>query len=220
MIPFRFDAERTRRTGIAEAVLCEGKTPAQLVTIAAAIQRDGVRLLFTRLWPEQFAALPADLQTAFDYDAISGTAILGHAPLATPPHPGVGIVAAGTSDLRVAREAARTLEFYNYAAPITADVGVAGLWRLTDQLETLRAHRIIIAVAGMEGALFSVLAGLVAAPVIAVPSSVGYGVAAGGRVALEVALSSCAPGVLAVNIDNGFGAAAAAVKMLRSLERK
>ena len=105
------------------------------------------------------------------------------------------------------------------AGPLTEDVGVTGLWRLTEQLAPLRRHRIIIAVAGMEGALFTVLAGLVEAPIIAVASSVGYGVAHGGRVARDVALASCAPGVMAVNIDNGFGAATAAIKILRSVGR-
>ena len=176
-------------------------------------------MMFTRLWPEMFAVLPADLRQILDYDSLSGTAFLGLADPAPKMIDGIGIVAAGTSDLPVAREAARTLTFHGYAAPLTADVGVAGLWRLTGQLEALRRHRLIIAVAGMEGALFPVLAGLVEAPIIAVASAVGYGVAAGGRVALDAALASCAPGVLAVNINNGFGAAAAAVKIFRSMAR-
>jgi hypothetical protein len=214
---FRLDGERAARTGIAEAVLCEHKSAAQIVAIAAAVIGAEERMLFTRLKPEMFAKLPADLRGSLDYDPVSGTAFLGAA--GDMPIDGIGIVAAGTSDLPVAREAARTLAFHGYAAPLTADIGVAGLWRLTTQLDALRRHRIIIAVAGMEGALFSVLAGLVEAPVIAVASSVGYGVAAGGRLALDVALASCAPGIVAVNIDNGFGAAAAAIKILRSLAR-
>jgi pyridinium-3,5-biscarboxylic acid mononucleotide synthase len=133
--------------------------------------------------------------------------------------PGIGIVAAGTSDLGVAREAARSLLFHGYAAPVVADVGVAGLWRLMARIEEIRAFRIVVAMAGMEGALFSVLAGLIEAPLIAVPTSVGYGVAQGGRTALAAALASCAPGVVAVNIDNGLGAAAAAIKMLRMAGR-
>jgi NCAIR mutase (PurE)-related protein len=107
-----------------------------------------------------------------------------------------------------------TLAFHGYEAPIIADVGVAGLWRLMERLEEIRGFRVVIAVAGMEGALFSVLAGLLGAPVIAVPSSVGYGVAAGGHVALNTALASCAPGLVVVNIDNGFGAACAAIAMM------
>ena len=219
MTEFRLDADRAARTGIPEAVFCEHKSAAQIAAIGAAVAKAGQRMLFTRLRPEMFAALPAGLRDGLDYDPDSGTAFLG----AVTPEPamieGIGIVAAGTSDLPVAREAARTLAFHGYAGPLIADVGVTGLWRLTGQLETLRQHRIIIAVAGMEGALFTVLAGLVEAPVIAVASSVGYGVATGGRVALEVALASCAPGVVAVNIDNGFGAATTAIKMIRSIRK-
>jgi len=111
-----------------------------------------------------------------------------------------------------------SLAFAGYVAPIVADVGVAGLWRLMRRIDEIRAFRVVIAVAGMEGALFSVLSGLVEAPVIAVPTSIGYGVAAGGRTALDSALASCATGVVAVNIDNGFGGASAALRILRRLD--
>ncbi len=206
------DWDREQRTGVPEALFCLGKSAAQVAAIVDAAGTAGKRLLLTRLDPAAFEALPAGTRQALDYDGLSGTAVLGGpVPLAAS---GVGIVAAGTSDLVVAREAARTLAFNGHAAPIIADVGVAGLWRLLDRQDALRGFRLIIAVAGMEGALFSVLAGLVAAPVIAVPTSVGYGVAEGGRTALHAALASCAPGVVAVNIDNGFGAATAAIKML------
>jgi hypothetical protein len=127
------------------------------------------------------------------------------------------VVCAGTSDLPVAREAARTLHFAGYDAPVIADVGVAGLWRLMQRIDEIRSFEVVIAVAGMEGALFSVLAGLVDAPVIAVPTSVGYGVAHGGHAALHSALASCATGIVAVNIDNGFGAAGAALRLLRRM---
>ena len=219
MTDLRLDFDRAARTGVPEAALCEHKSAAQIAAIAVAVAQARGRMMFTRLWPEMFAVLPADLRQILDYDSLSGTAFLGLADPAPKMIDGIGIVAAGTSDLPVAREAARTLTFRGYAAPLTADVGVAGLWRLTGQLEALRRHRLIIAVAGMEGALFPVLAGLVEAPIIAVASAVGYGVAAGGRVALDAALASCAPGVLAVNINNGFGAAAAAVKIFRSMAR-
>jgi NCAIR mutase (PurE)-related protein len=216
---FRLDHDRAARTGIPEAVFCEHKSAVQIAAIGTAVMAAGQRMLFTRLREAMFAALPAGLRDALDYDPLSGTAFLGAAAPGQALIEGIGIVAAGTSDLPVAREAARTLAFHHYAGPVCADVGVTGLWRLTGQLETLRRHRIIIAVAGMEGALFTVLAGLVEAPVIAVASSVGYGVAAGGRVALDVALASCAPGVVAVNIDNGFGAATAAIKIFRCVGR-
>ena len=210
-----FDWEREARTGVAEAVLCDGKTPAQIATIIGeAVVRDS-RLLLTRLAPAQHAALSADMRAALDYDQLSRTAILG-AWRDGRPVAGAVIVAAGTADLPAAREAARTLAFHGHDAPVIADVGVAGLWRLQAQLDRLRAARVLIVAAGMEGALFSVVAGLVSMPVIALPTSIGYGVAAGVTLALHAALSSCAPGVLAVNIDNGFGAAAAAIKILRN----
>jgi NCAIR mutase (PurE)-related protein len=207
---FQIDWDRERRTGVPEAVLCSHKTPAQIAAIvASAADR---RLLLTHLSVDKLAALPAEALARLDHDPLSATAILGgDIPLADS---GVGIVAAGTSDMPVAREAVRTLAFAGHRAEIYADVGVAGLWRLTSRLEDLRRLRVLIAVAGMEGALFSVLAGLVEAPVVAVPTSVGYGVAAGGTAALHSALATCAPGVVVVNVDNGFGAAAAALKML------
>lgn len=210
---FELDWARGERTGVPEAVLCGHKSSEQIGAIVAAAQAKGARLLLTRLEAGAHRRLSTETRVLLDYDPLSRTAVLGGA-IATA-HTGIGIVAAGTSDLPVAREAARALAFCGHAAPIIADVGVAGLWRLTSRIEEIRRFRIVIAVAGMEGALFSVLGGLVAAPVIAVPASVGYGVAAGGGVALNAALASCAPGVVAVNIDNGFGAAAAAIKMLR-----
>jgi NCAIR mutase (PurE)-related protein len=130
----------------------------------------------------------------------------------------VGIVAAGTSDAAVAREAARTLEFNGVASSLFIDVGVAGLWRLTRALPAIAAHPVLIAVAGMDAALPTVLGGLVGALIIAVPTSVGYGVAAGGRTALDAILASCAPGIPVMNIDNGYGAACAALRALQALE--
>ncbi|MCB8877748.1 nickel pincer cofactor biosynthesis protein LarB [Acidisoma silvae] len=211
---FVLDWERTGRTGVAEAVLCDSKLPEQIAAILDQAIADRRRLLLTRLRPDQFHALPHSCRSGLDFDPSSRTAILGAPRPGREPKTGAVIVAAGTSDLAVASEAARTLSFHGYAAPVIADVGVAGLWRLMARLEEIRTARVVIAIAGMEGALFSVLAGLVEAPVIALPSSVGYGVAANGQAALHSALASCAPGVLAVNIDNGFGAAAAAIKIL------
>ncbi len=210
---FRMDWERSQRTGASEAVLCEPKSVAQIEAIlehAAVLHR---RLLLTRLSERRFGRLAASLRDRLDYDAVSRTAILGEP--APPRGTGrIAIVSGGTSDVPVAREALRTLAFEGEAATEIVDVGVAGLWRLTDRIEEIRRHRIVIAVAGMEGALFSVVAGLVPCPVLAVPSSVGYGVGAGGRTALSAALASCAPGIAVVNIDNGFGAAHAALRML------
>jgi len=215
MTEFRLDWDRHARTGTSEAVLCEAKTAAQIDAIAQSAAQLGRRMLFTRLGPRKFERLAGSVRDALDYDLASGTAILGGVP-AVSASGRVAIVAAGTSDLHVAREAERTLRFAGEAATLLADVGVAGLWRLMEHVEALRAHRVVIAVAGMEGALFSVLAGLVPGVVVAVPSSVGYGVGKGGRTALNAALASCASGLAVVNIDNGFGAAHAALRVLGS----
>jgi NCAIR mutase (PurE)-related protein len=215
---FEIDWERERRTGIPEAVLCAFKSSSQIEAILAAAVTADRRLLFTRLEPAVIEALDPESRAQLgNYDPVSRTAWCGPSFAEAALKPGVSIVAAGTSDLPIAAEAARTLEFLGFQAPVIADIGVAGLWRLMRRLDEIRAHRVVIAVAGMEGALFSVLAGLIDAPVIAVPASVGYGVSAGGMAALHSALASCAPGVLTVNIDNGFGAAVAAVKIVNKI---
>lgn len=206
------DLERTGRIGLPEAVHCEMKSPEQIDAIVTASGE--ASLLLTRLAPERYERLAHATRAALDYDPVSRTAIKGEPAQSASP-PAVAIVAAGTSDVPVAREAARTLLFHGTAATVIADVGVAGLWRLMARLEDIRAHQVVVAIAGMEGALFSVLGGLVAAPVVAVPTSVGYGVSAGGQAALTSALASCAPGVTVVNIDNGYGAACAALRILR-----
>ncbi|MCS0500857.1 nickel pincer cofactor biosynthesis protein LarB [Ancylobacter mangrovi] len=215
----RMDWEREARTGMPEAVLCEPKSADQIDRIVAGAKTAGRALLLTRLSPEHHGLLAAQTRAALDYDALSATAIVpaAHGPAALIP--GIGIVGAGSSDAPVAREAARTLTFCGFAAPTILDVGVAGIDRLLVNLPQIRSFDVVICVAGMEGALFSVLAGLVEAPVIAVPTSVGYGVAAGGTLALHSALGGCAPGVVAVNIDNGFGAAAAAIKIMKRTHR-
>ena len=213
MSEFRLDMERGERTGIPEVVFALGKSTRQIADIAQAAIDAQSRMLITRLSAESADVLRrhGDL---FRYDPASVTAEIG-LQLQVEGPPRVAVVAAGTSDLPVAREAERSLAFFGEAALLVADVGVAGLWRLMERIDEIRGCRVVIAVAGMEGALFSVLAGLVRAPVIAVPTSVGYGVAEGGKAALTSALASCAPGLVTVNIDNGFGAAAAAVKMLK-----
>jgi NCAIR mutase (PurE)-related protein len=213
MTEFRVDWQRAGRTGTSEAVLCDPKSAAQIDAILAHAVELGQRLLLTRLGPRKFSRLSAPMRSALDYDAATRTAILGGLPAARGTGR-VAIVCGGTSDLPVAREAERTLAFEGEAATLLADVGVAGLWRLMEHLDDIRRHRVVIAVAGMEGALFSVLAGLVPCAMIAVPTSVGYGAAEGGRTALYAALASCASGLAVVNIDNGFGAAHAALRIL------
>lgn len=202
------DLGRERRIGLPEAIFCERKSAAQL---AAIIEAAPPRLLLTRLSPEQHAALPAVL----DYDSVSRTAFLGDCPEPAGPAR-VAIVTAGSSDVAVAAEAQRTLRFHGLASERFVDVGVAGLWRLLERRDRLAEFPVVIAVAGMEGALFSVLGGLIGSVLIAVPSATGYGIGAGGVAALHSALASCAPGVVAVNIDNGYGAACAAVRVLRA----
>ncbi len=207
---FVLDEARAGRIGFGEAVFCAGKTAAQ---IAAILERAQAPLLLTRLDPERFAALPASTRDGLEYDPLSRTAFWGAPqPLRGPPQ--VGIVTAGTSDLSVAREAARTLRFDGHDATLVADVGVAGLWRLMRRLDELRRMPVLIVAAGMDAALPSVLGGLVGGVIVAVPTSVGYGVATGGHAALNAILASCAPGIVTVNIDNGYGAGCAAMRVL------
>jgi NCAIR mutase (PurE)-related protein len=208
-----FDFDRPARTGLSEAVLCLGKTAPQITEAIALAQDRGLPLLLTRLEPAAFAALVPAVQTALDYDPPSRTAVLG-APPRIAGEPRVAVVTAGTSDLPVGREALRTLAFYGIGTRAITDVGVAGLWRLLEHERALRGYPVVIVVAGMEGALFSVVAGLVGGLVIAVPTSTGYGAARQGDTALHAALASCAPGVVTVNIDNGYGAACAAIRAL------
>ncbi|WP_016956504.1 nickel pincer cofactor biosynthesis protein LarB [Catenovulum agarivorans] len=214
MANFIWDSERKHRTGVAEAIFCQGKSASDLQAIVAHNLAEKNPLLMTRLSEKHWLSLSSEIRQQLDYDQISETAI-GNFKIIEPMPNDICIVCAGTSDLAVAKEAQRTLLFNGCDAPIVADVGVAGLWRLLDKIEHIQQYKIVIAVAGMEGALFSVLAGLITAPVIAVPTSIGYGISADGQAALSSALSSCAPGVMTVNINNGFGAAVAAIKTIR-----
>ena len=209
----RFDWARAERTGVPEAIYAEGKTAERIIDTLREAEARQQAVLLTRLSAEQAQAITvAGLTLAYHPGCRVG--IFGSP--ADPPAgaPTVGIVVAGTADLPVAEEAEKSAAFFGLNAIVYADVGVAGLWRLQGVADDLRRHPLLIAVAGMEAALFSVLAGLLPTPIIAVPTSVGYGVAAGGTLALHAALGGCAPGVVAVNIDNGFGAAAAARKIL------
>jgi hypothetical protein len=208
-----FDHARAARIGLDEAVFCAGKSAAQIAAILeSAGEREG-GLLLTRLSPEKRAALPPALSEAIDYCDLSRTGFYGHLrPISLTGK--VAIVAAGTSDAPVSREAARTLLHAGVGADLITDVGVAGLWRLLDRIEEIRRYPIIVAVAGMDAALASVLGGLFPGALIAVPTSVGYGAAEDGRTALNAMLVSCAPGITVCNIDNGYGAACAALRIL------
>jgi pyridinium-3,5-biscarboxylic acid mononucleotide synthase len=198
------DHDRAARRGYPEAVYCEGKTPPQLTAIAAELRQRETPTLFTRASPSQAKAILAELVDAhYDADA----RLLAWPP--RPPQPGGGLVvvlAAGTSDLPVAREAMLTAAYLGRPTELVVDVGVAGLHRVLGRLELLRSARAIVVAAGMDGALPSVVAGLVSAPVVAVPTPVGYGAAFDGIAALLTMLNACAPGVAVVNIDNGYGA--------------
>jgi NCAIR mutase (PurE)-related protein len=208
---FELDEPRAARIGIGEAVYCAGKSPPQISAILAHAGARGASLLLTRLGPAQFDMLLPAQQEALDYDPVSRTAYAG-APRPLAGNAKIAVVTAGTSDVPVAREAMRTLRFEGYAAEEIVDVGVAGIWRLMRRVESLRLMDVVIVAAGMDAALPSVVGGLVPGLVIAVPTSVGYGVAEGGHAALNAALASCASGIVVVNIDNGYGAACAAIR--------
>jgi NCAIR mutase (PurE)-related protein len=200
----RLDHDRAARRGYAEAVYCEGKSVEQVRAIAAAVRERGAATLFTRACAEHAGAVLAEVSDALhDVEA----RLLAWPP--EPPAPSGGpvvVLAAGTSDLPVAREAALTARYLGRSCELVVDVGVAGLHRVLGCLDLLRGARAIVVAAGMDGALPSVVAGLVAAPVVAVPTSVGYGAALGGLAPLLSMLNSCSPGVAVVNIDNGYGA--------------
>jgi len=198
------DHDRVARRGYAEAVYCEGKSLEQVAAIAAALREKGTRTLFTRASPEHAKTVLLELPDARHNEQAR---LLAWPP--DPPEPTGGrvvVVAAGTSDLPVAREALLTAEHLGRQVELVVDVGVAGLHRVLNHLDTLRAARVVVVVAGMDGALPGVVAGLVSAPVVAVPTSVGYGAAFEGVAALLTMLNACAPGVAVVNIDNGYGA--------------
>ncbi|NEI72457.1 nickel pincer cofactor biosynthesis protein LarB [Rhizobium lusitanum] len=214
-----FDFARAERMGLDEAVLCAGKSSGQIATILRQAQHRGVGLLLTRLSADVHATLLPEFATQIDYCGISRTGFFG--PMRPVTSTGmVAIVAAGTSDAPVAREAERTLRHAGVEATVIIDVGVAGLWRLMNRVEDIRRYPVVIAVAGMDAALASVLAGLVAGLVIGVPTSVGYGAVEAGRTALNAMLASCAQGLTVCNIDNGFGAANAALRALAIASNK
>ena len=212
-LPFAtIDHHRALRQGFPEVIFGEGKLPEQVVAIAERIAARGEGVLVTRAAEATRQALAGRLP-AVEVDAVARTAYL--AP-DEPPPPGSGpvlIVTAGTADLPVAEEAAVTARAMGNEVRRLTDVGVAGIHRLLSRAEVLSDARVVIVVAGMDGALPSVIGGLSAVPVIAVPTSVGYGASFGGVAALLTALNSCAAGVTVVNIDNGFGAAVAASRI-------
>ena len=208
----RLDLHRELRSGFAEAVYAEGKSVEHLLRIVGAFLEDPGRVLVTRLGQEQTAAL----RQAYPRLIFNESGRVAYFKGPTPPTElgQIGIISAGTSDLAVAQEAAVCAEYFGLRVTMVNDVGIAGLHRLLGSLSLIEEQDLLIVVAGMEGALPGVVAGICSIPVIAVPTSVGYGACFGGLTALLGMLVSCSPGLTVVNIDNGFGAALAAAKIV------
>ncbi|MDR3230895.1 MAG: nickel pincer cofactor biosynthesis protein LarB [Synergistaceae bacterium] len=210
----KLDTNRSSRTGFSEIIYCPGKSDEQLATIARALQNAQENVLFSRVSPDQHSVISSVLPDAMFYARARLTGIRRQE---SPHYRGVTVMTAGSSDVGVAEEAAITAEYMGCDVLRLYDVGVAGLHRLLSHVEELQASRAIVAVAGMEGALPTVVGGLVSCPVIAVPTSVGYGVSLGGIAPLLTMLNSCAMGVSVVNIDNGLGAGYFAASVVRQI---
>lgn len=202
----RLDHHRALRQGFPEVIFSQGKTAEQVASLMARLVERNDRVLATRAAPETYEVVARTVQDA-KYHRMGRLIVVNRSP-DEDAHalPGIVIASAGTADMPVAEEAAVTAELMGNRVERLYDVGVAGLHRLLDRVETLRKANVIIVIAGMEGALASVVAGLVSIPVVAVPTSVGYGASFGGLAPLLTMLNSCAPGVAVVNIDNGYGA--------------
>ncbi len=200
----KVDHHRAVRCGFPEVIFCQGKTPQEAATIAESVLKSGGNLLATRATPEHYEAIMGHSSDAIYYDKARCVVVKR---CASPrPKGKILIISAGTSDIPVAEEARVTAEVMDNRVATLYDVGVAGIHRLLSNHKELRAASVLVVVAGMEGALASVVGGLVARPVVAVPTSVGYGASFGGIAPLLTMLNSCAAGVTVVNIDNGFGA--------------
>lgn len=199
------DHHRSLRNGIPEVIYCEGKSPDQILTLIRKMDQAETDILATRLAPDVHRQIQSNLPSQTHYNPEGRTLVLQRKPKKEK----VGhilILTAGTSDIPIAEEAVATAKLLGSRVETAYDVGVAGIHRLLDKMDRLRAARVIIVVAGMDGALVSVVGGLVECPVIAVPTRIGYGAAFEGLAALLTMLNSCAPGVSVVNIENGFGA--------------
>lgn len=214
----KLDMTRRERTGCTETVYCPGKNCEQLAGILAAFRESNIPVLGTKCTSEQFEFVR---EHALDvsYDPVSKILTGNWGEVEQLPGM-VAVCTGGTADIPVAEEACRTAEFFGCSTLRCYDVGVAGLHRLMGKIDEIRKADVVIAVAGMEGALGSVLSGLVSAPMIAVPTSVGYGASFGGVAPLLAMLNSCAEGMAVVNIDNGFGAGVMAYRILRKINRK
>ena len=214
-----FDFNRASRIGMGEAVFCKPKSVEQIEAILRKVLDESRDVLLTRLSDNQFEQLDENLKALTDYCEKSGTGFFNLRNPRVPVKYRCAVVSAGTSDAIVAQEAIRTLQFSGIQPHVFHDRGVAGLWRLTEILPELAEFDAVIAVAGMDAALPTVLGGAIPAPIIAVPTSVGYGVAEGGRTALNSILASCSSGLMTVNIDNGYGAACAVIRIFNSMKK-
>ena len=213
MIQSIIDFQRRSRLGVIEAIWGEHKTIEQISEILKKYQIESETALVTRLSKEKGEELLIQFPSA-EFHEISGCLTMGDFKECNSSEEEVIILTGGTSDLRVASEAEIALKLHGIKTKLLIDVGVAGLHRLLDRVDDIKLAKVVIACAGMEGALPTVLAGLIPKPIIGLPVSVGYGVSSGGRTAMEGMLASCAPGLLVVNIDNGYGAAMAAIRIL------
>jgi NCAIR mutase (PurE)-related protein len=214
-----FDHARAARIGLPEAVFCEHKHPEALLSLLQGRGIDpSAPLLFTRLAPEVFSSLPPAIKERYSYNTLARTAYAYALPKKDTGR--VAVVSAGTADGRVTWEAACTLDYLGIRREVYEDNGVAGLWRLTSNLDEVNSFDVVIVTAGLDAALASVMGGLTGRPIFAVPTSVGYGMANGGETALACMLVSCAPGIAVMNIDNGYGAACAAARVVNLIAHK
>lgn len=213
----KLDHSRPNRTGIEETVFCLGKSCEQLQKIFEAFIKKGRPVLGTRCTQEQFLFLK-DAGLDLVFDPVSKI-IMTSKKRETVLNGVVAICSGGTADIPVAEEAAKSVEFFGATANRHYDIGVAGIHRLLSKIDDIKKANVVIAVAGMEGALGSVIAGLVSVPILAVPTSVGYGASFGGLAPLLTMLNSCAEGISVVNIDNGYGAAVTACRILRGMQK-
>ncbi|MFH1826128.1 MAG: nickel pincer cofactor biosynthesis protein LarB [bacterium] len=213
----KIDHHRIKRKGFPEVIYCEGKTPQQIADIAQSIAKKGHNVLATRATKKDYLAVKKKLKKAKYFEQARIISVKQKAEKSKSRKP-IAVITAGTADIPVAEEAAVTAEFLGLKVDRIFDVGVAGLHRLTKNLDRINKAKVLIVVAGMEGALPSVIGGLVEQPIIAVPTSVGYGSSFKGLSALLTMMNSCAPGVAVVNIDNGFGAAVMAYAIMKQLD--
>lgn len=207
------DQHRNLRTGQAEVIFGQGKTPEQIAGIVSHMRTDNKTVLVTRTDEKDFAAVK-EVATDAEFHTLGKIITIGPKPQPKEGSGVIGVVTAGTSDIPIAEEAALTAEYFGNQVDRIFDVGVAGIHRLFGKMDRIQNADVLVVIAGMEGALASVVGGLVSVPVIAVPTSIGYGASFGGLAALLSMLNSCANGIGVVNIDNGYGAACLAAKIL------